>query len=107
MMAILFAVGCILLILALNITGFFKIVLWAASVCLMVYTLPEIGWMSNRPYSEQINSSIFFVGLMQVLITITEHKFFGIVLWREVTDFVINILGYVLIVVGLVRECWM
>lgn len=98
---VLFFIGLLLLILALNVGGFFKIILWAASVGLMLYSLPSTEVMEYIEADERFAASMALIGLIQILASITEYKIFGIVVFREVSDFVIHGLGIVMVIVGL------
>lgn len=97
-----FFIGLFLLLGALNVNGFFKIILWAVSISLMLYSLPKTGLMSEIAAEETFAVSLFLVGIIQMVASFTEYKLFGVVIFREVTDFIIFILGLGMIIIGLI-----
>lgn len=103
---ILLFLGIIVLMVALNVNGFFlKVFLWACSLGLFLYALPLTEWMDDIAGDEKIPFSLFFTGIFNVAGSITTYKIFGKE-FNEVSDIVINVLGYVLIVVGLCMACF-
>ena len=94
-------IGFLLLLLALNVGGFFKIIVWAASVGMMLYSLPSTEFMEYISADERFAASMFLVGLIQFFASITEYKLFGIVVFREVSDFIIHGLGIIMTIAGI------
>ena len=100
-----FVLGIVLLIMAINIGGFFKIILWGSSVALLMYSLPQTEFLDYINPEEKTAVSIFLIGLFQIVASITEYKILGVVVLRCVTDIVIQILGIVMLITGLCIGC--
>lgn len=93
--------GFLLLLAALNVKGFFKLILWGISVAVMLYALPKVELMSGIPEEERIGASLLVIGITQISASLFEFKFMGETLFREVTDVVIQVLGVGLFIAGL------
>lgn len=97
-----FILGCLLLLAAINVPGFFKLLLWVASVGLLVYSMPKLDFMAQIEAEETLAASLFLIGIFQMSVSFTEYKFLGVVVLREITDFVIFLLGLGVMITGLV-----
>ena len=100
-----FALGICLLLLSLNISGFFKIIVWAGSVLLMLYALPQTELLEFIPEEEKTACSLFVIGIIDVCSAIVSVKFLGVEVFREISDIVIHILGIGLIITGICMAC--
>lgn len=100
-----FFLGLGLLMLSLNVGGFFKIILWAGSVALFLYAIPktELGQVAEE--EEMTAFSLFFIGIIDICATVFSFKVLGVEVFREVTDIVIHILGFGLLITGICMAC--
>lgn len=98
-------IGIILLLLALNIGGFLKLIFWGASVAALMYGLPQTEFLDYINPGEKTAVSLFLIGIIQIAASITEYKIFGVVVLRSVTDILIQVLGIAMLIIGICMGC--